>query len=84
MSLKKRFLLWVVKRRIIAAIRKAEKMNPLSKKWAWLGNLGALAACVTSLAGLFPPKYAAIGATIAALINSISHSLPGTGGDPVE
>ena len=82
MTLKERIAIWYLSRRIVAAIRKAEKMTPLPKWLAWLGNLGAVGSLLAAIGGVLPPKYAAIVATIAALLNSISHSLPGTGGQP--
>ena len=82
MTLKERIGLWYLKRRIIAAIRTAGQMTPLPKWLAWLGNLGAVGSLLAAIGGVLPPKYAAIVATIAALLNSISHSLPGTGGQP--
>lgn len=80
MTLNERIALWILKRRIIAAIKKGMKMTPLPKWVGWLGNLGAVGSVVTSILGFLPPQYAAIGAAVAALLNSISHSLPGTGG----
>jgi hypothetical protein len=82
-KLKERFALWILKRRIVAAIKKGTKMTPLPKWVAWLGNIGAVGGVVASIAGMLPPKYAAIAAALAALLNSISHSLPGTGGTAV-
>jgi hypothetical protein len=55
-------------------------IKPLGKKWAWLGNLGAVGSVIASVGGFLPPQYAVIAAALAALLNSISHSLPGTGG----
>jgi hypothetical protein len=57
-------------------------MTPLPKWYAMLGNLGAVGALCTTLAGILPPKYGAAVAAFAALVNSVSHSLPGTGGKP--
>ena len=47
---KERLLLWVLKRRIVAAYKKGSKMTlkPLPKWMNWVGNFGALAALVGS------------------------------------
>jgi hypothetical protein len=58
-------------------------MKPLPKWLAWLSNLGALGSLVAMVGGLLPPKYAAIATTLSTLINSVTHSLPGTGGTVV-
>ena len=80
MTLKERIALWILKRRIIAAIKKGTKMTPLPKWVGWLSLIGGGSALVSSVAGLLPPKYAAIAAALALLMSNISHSLPGTGG----
>ena len=80
MTLKERIAIWYLSRRIVAAIKKGQTMTPLPKLFAWLGNLGAVGTLLAAIGGVLPPKYAAIVATLAALINSVAHSLPGTGG----
>ena len=80
MTLKERIAIWYLSRRIVAAIKKGQTMTPLPKWLAWLGNIGAVGSLLGAIAGVLPPKYAAIVATLAALVNSITHSLPGTGG----
>jgi len=80
MTLKERITIWYLTRRIVAAVKKGQQMTPLPKWLAWLGNLGAVGTLLAAVGGVLPPKYAAIVSTLAALLNSISHSLPGTGG----
>ena len=81
---------WIAARTIAWWLRKRSGLSraewrhgmikPLGKKWAWLGNLGAVGSVIASVGGFLPPQYAVIAAALAALLNSISHSLPGTGG----
>lgn len=80
MKLWESILLRVLKRRIVAAAKKGAQMAPLPKWVAWLGNLGAVGGVVGAFGGFVPPKYAAIVGAVAAWLNSITHSLPGTGG----
>ena len=57
-------------------------MRPLPKWLAWIGNIAAVGSAVGGFAGLIPGKTGLIIAAVAAISNSISHSLPGTGGTP--
>jgi hypothetical protein len=55
-------------------------MKPLPKWVNWVGNLGALGSLVGSFGGILPMKYGLIVTALGAWLNSVSHSLPGTGG----
>ena len=87
MTIKERIAAWYIVGRIAKAagvtrrqLRKGIDMKPLPKWIAWIGNLTAIGSVLGAVGNALPPKYAAIAAAIAALINSVSHSLPGTGG----
>ena len=80
MKLKQRIALWYLKRRIVAAYKKGLNMKPLPKWVAWIGNTAALAGVVGALAHVIPGPTGLLLAGVAAWLNSISHSLPGTGG----
>ena len=80
MNLKTKLALWYIRRKLVAIIKKGSKMKPLPKWMAWLSNLGAVGSILATLGNMLPPKYGVAIAGAAAIINSVAHSLPGTGG----
>ena len=57
-------------------------MKPLPKWVAWLSTLAALFGAGGTLANVLPPKVGVVLGSAAAVVNAVTHSLPGTGGSP--
>lgn len=56
--------------------------KPFPKVVSWLSFLSTLFGAGGGLSGVIPPKYALLVTGVAGAVQSISHSLNGTGGKP--
>ena len=82
MTIKERILLWLIRRRFLAALKKGLKMKPLPKWIGWIAIICATFGTGGALAGLIPLKIAMMLATAGTLVNGVTHSINGTGGAP--
>ena len=82
MSLKEKIGWWIIRRQLMAALKKGLKMKPLPKWIGWVAILCATFGTGGALAGLIPLKIAMMLATAGTLVNGVTHSLNGTGGIP--
>jgi hypothetical protein len=83
MTWKERIALWLIRRRLLAALKKGLKMKPLPKWVGWVAILCATFGTGGALAGFIPLKIAIMLSTAGTLVNGVTHSINGTGGDVV-
>jgi hypothetical protein len=80
MSLKEKIGWWIIRRRLMAALKKGLKMKPLPKWIGWVAIICATFGTGGAFAGLIPVKIALMLATAGTLVNGVTHSVNGMGG----